>query len=297
MPDFATHYLFGERLELPAAAKEYPALYRWGLQGPDLLFYRKVLMGGSPYHQTGNRMHNDSTERLFASMVHHCRESEGPKKTRLEAYLYGFAGHYVLDAAVHPYVFAQQRRLEGETSGISPSALHGQIESDMDADLYGTLHGRLVRTLPVGELYALDGVGQQTVGDCYTHLLFEVYQVLIAPREIAASVRDMLMVEKLVFSGSPVVAGIAGLLDLTKGRGSNQYSSHLKGSQPQWDSLNLDGATWTDPWTGQERRESVLDLMDVAAEQYCRLVSVLERNARGAMLPMPVDRDFSGKSL
>ncbi|MEG0541296.1 MAG: zinc dependent phospholipase C family protein [Angelakisella sp.] len=296
MPDFATHQLFGESLELPEAAKKHPNLFRWGLQGPDILFYRKVLMGKSPYHKLGGRMHDECTPRLFASMLSYCRQAEGTVKEQAEAYIYGFAGHYAMDSTVHPYVLFHQNRRVAAHPKLYPGGVHCSIENDMDTDIYTYLHGKPVTTLNPAEGYQLTEEEEQTVGALYTYVLYDVYRILISPKEIGGSLRDTTTLQKLLYSGSGTVMGTATVLDkLMKQQGI--FTGHLKGRQPQWDSLNLGGATWENPWTGMESCESVPQLMDRAADCYSQLLSVLTRNAAGALLPIPIKVNFSGKAI
>ena len=50
MADFVSHHLFGEQAlavfpaTVQALAESRPACFYWGCQGPDPLFYRKVLL-------------------------------------------------------------------------------------------------------------------------------------------------------------------------------------------------------------------------------------------------------------
>ncbi|MEG1777597.1 MAG: zinc dependent phospholipase C family protein [Angelakisella sp.] len=295
MPDFATHQLFGESLELPAAAAAHPALFRWGLQGPDILFYRKVITGGSPYHKLGSRMHEEQTARLFSAMLAYCRQSEGEQQAQAQSYLYGFAGHYALDSTVHPYVYFHQNKCVEENPKLHPGGVHCRIESDMDTDIYAYLHGGGVTDLDPSEGYELTKGEEQTLGALYTYMLYEVYHILITPKEVAASVRDTTTVQKLLYGGSETVMSAATIMDkLMKQQGI--FTGHLKGKQPRWDSLNLDGARWSNPWTGEESRESVPQLMDRAAERLTELLAVLTRNAAGAVLPLPIGLNFSGKA-
>lgn len=296
MPDFATHHIFGERLDPPVAAVKHRNLYLWGLQGPDFFFYRGVL-SGSPHHKTGSRLHNERVEQLLSAMASYCFKLSGEEQELAEAYMYGFAAHYALDSTVHPYVFAQQRRIQGEQPRLAEGAVHSLIESDMDADLYSLIYRDSVCKFDPFKKYALDDKSCKAVGAMYTCLLYEVYQSLLSPAVVIAALQDTLRIQKLLFSGSTTLHAAARLLDNTKGRGSRYFSSHVKGTQPQWDSLNLSEAHWTNPWTDEESCYSVPQLMDEAEELYNRLVGVLERNAHGALLRVPADKDFSGNPL
>lgn len=296
MPDFAAHCLFGEKLDAPAPAETYPALFRWGLQGPDLLFYRKALTG-APYHKIANQMHEVQTAELLGAMADYCAQCQGPEKVRAQAYLYGFAGHYVLDAICHPYVYWHQQQRHAADPKASEGALHCSIESDMDMDLFGYLRGKSACTLEVQQLYAMPVECQRAVGALYTHLLYQVYHILLSPAEVMASLQDTTRLQKALFSGSPVLLGAARALGVVQGKGGDHYASHLKGRQPRWDSLNLNQQPWKNPWTGAESNESVPQLMDRAAEYYQQLCDVLERNAAGARLPVPAAVNFSGQPL
>lgn len=296
MPDFVSHHLFGDRLTPPPAAAAHPALFCWGLQGPDLFFYRKVLQG-SPYHAVGSMLHDTNTVALLEGLADYCRGLSADARPMAEAYLYGFAAHYALDSTVHPYVFAQQARMTAEQPQLSPAGAHALIECDMDADLYSyLLHGSVCNFRPA-TCYTLTEAEKKALGALYTHILYGVYGTLMAPGEVIAAMRDTLAVQTLLFSGSPLLRGAAGLLDATKGRGSRYYSGHVKGRQPQWDSLNLGHTCWHNPWSDELQRDSVPELAGVAAERYDRLVQLLCRNVGGALLVIPAELDFSGRPL
>ena len=79
----------------------------WGCQGPDPLFYRKILLG-SPLHKLGNRMHSEKTDELFAALSRAVRDLSGDAQEIAAAYFYGFVCHYALDSEIHPYVYCRQ---------------------------------------------------------------------------------------------------------------------------------------------------------------------------------------------
>ena len=88
MADFVSHHLFGRQaltvFPVPAqrAAACRPACFFWGCQGPDPLFYRKILLG-SPLHKLGNRMHSEKTDELFAALSRAVRDLSGDAQERL----------------------------------------------------------------------------------------------------------------------------------------------------------------------------------------------------------------------
>ena len=88
MADFVSHHLFGRQaltvFPAPAqrAAARRPACFFWGCQGPDPLFYRKILLG-SPLHKLGNRMHSEKTDELFAALSRAVRDLSGDAQERL----------------------------------------------------------------------------------------------------------------------------------------------------------------------------------------------------------------------
>ncbi|MEG1686676.1 MAG: zinc dependent phospholipase C family protein [Angelakisella sp.] len=295
MPDFATHFLFGEMLALPQAAQKFPQLFRWGLQGPDPLFYRKVL-GGSPYHKLGNRMHEQQTVALFDAMVEFCRSASGQTAQRAEAYLYGFAGHYSLDLTAHPYVYCQQARMAAKT-GMDEGIAHCSIENDIDMDLYAQKKGCSACTMDIATLYALPDADAQTVGALYAYLLGTVYQVLLPPEEAAAAFRDTASMQKLIFSGNRLLLGLAGGLEQLIGKKKGGLTGHMKGRQPKWDCMNLDGDEWVSPWTGIASRSSIPEMMTAAVTSFATLSAALERAIAGDTTPLPVAFDFSGRPL
>ena len=105
MPTTYTHDLFGKEVykRMPGEAKKiikkHGELYRIGLQGPDILFY--YMVSKNPVSQFGVDMHNEKARAFFEQGMDQVREN---KDEELLAYLLGFACHYLLDSACHPFV-------------------------------------------------------------------------------------------------------------------------------------------------------------------------------------------------
>ena len=145
MADFVSHHLFGGQAlavfpaSVQALAHARPACFFWGCQGPDPLFYRKIWLG-SPLHKLGNRMHSEKTDELFAAFARAVHCLTGDAHEIASAYFYGFVCHYALDSEIHPYVYCRQEQIRSADAKLSGSAVHCQIESDIDYLLYERVH-------------------------------------------------------------------------------------------------------------------------------------------------------------
>ncbi|WP_199620459.1 zinc dependent phospholipase C family protein [Paenibacillus alkalitolerans] len=117
MPNVWTHFIWGEEvferlgitnkvLKNPAAAN----LFRFGCQGPDLLFYHRFYpwMKGkaAAANRLGSLLHKSRCGAFLRSLLGQCEglELDDPKTV----YVLGFIGHHVLDRNAHPFVFARQ---------------------------------------------------------------------------------------------------------------------------------------------------------------------------------------------
>ena len=127
MPTTYTHDLFGQKVykRLPgnmrAMIREHGDLYRIGLHGPDILFY--FMISKNPVSSFGVKMHKEKAREFFTVNAKRVRESGDEALT---VYLLGFACHYLLDSAAHPYV--NQMAGDGVIS-------HTNVEKELDRTL------------------------------------------------------------------------------------------------------------------------------------------------------------------
>ena len=208
MADFVSHHLFGRQAltVFPAPAQRAaacrPACFFWGCQGPDPLFYRKILLG-SPLHKLGNRMHSEKTDELFAALSRAVRDLSGDAQEIAAAYFYGFVCHYALDSEIHPYVYCLQVQFCTENPKLSASAVHSRIESDIDylSTLAGYVHWKLTgkRVLGVGEASGMFPIDSKTKD--YDQNMVETFDKLIAPKGYSWKLRDIL--PQVLVAGEP----------------------------------------------------------------------------------------------
>lgn len=152
MPAFVTHELLGTQvfsmLDEPIAEmlELNPSPYFWGLQGPDLLFFRDAVFGRSMLPKYGNIMHTQKTDELFAAMSCYLNLHKGRKQYEtLAAYILGFAAHYCLDREAHPYVYFKQIQKERVLDDDLKRGVHMRIESDIDTAFYEMKTGKNIR--------------------------------------------------------------------------------------------------------------------------------------------------------
>ena len=283
MADFLTHDLFGRMVEREApdavreAAENCPEAFRWGLQGPDILFFRQLWKDGGPFHYLGNRMHSQETDRLFAAMADHIRRQSGEKKKPLLAYFYGFFCHYALDSEIHPYVYALQRKGMAQRPDLSGGTLHCRIETDIDIALYDRWEGRQISEYHPYEGHHLPTGQKWIIGELYETVLLEVYGEVLPAEETAHAFADMLLVEDLLYRRGRELDTAAGYIGLIRAEWSD-FTSHVKVRVPAWDALNLKKRGWRSPDEPEIlRRDSVLDIICLAEE---KALGLMERYAR-----------------
>mgnify|MGYP000012339301 FL=1 len=269
MADFVSHHLFGEQAlaVFPAPvqelAKKHPVSFRWGCQGPDPLFYRKILLG-SPLHKLGNRMHSEQTDELFAAFAQAVHCLTGTAQEIAAAYFYGFLCHYALDSEIHPYVYCRQEQIRSADAKLSASAVHCQIESDIDYLLYERVRGAAVTTFAPEDLYSLPAEEKAVLSVLLHVVLHKVYGVQVAPHELRCALDEMLSWESFLYSDHRAVYRTAQRLERLAGRGA-LLSGHMKIEQPGWDALNEQHAPWHNLWTpAQTRTDSVPELFGLA---------------------------------
>ena len=125
MPTTYAHDRFGREVyeQLPANLKkiirENKKLYLIGLHGPDIFFYYHPF-SKNRVSDYGTLLHEQTASVLFEDEVKKYQQS--PSEA-MEAYLLGFACHYLLDSTCHPYIgkFVDH-------TGIS----HAKIETSLD---------------------------------------------------------------------------------------------------------------------------------------------------------------------
>lgn len=269
MADFVSHHLFGEQAltVFPAAVQQiaasHPACFRWGCQGPDPLFYRKIAFG-SPLHKLGNRMHSENADGLFAALAEGVQRLSGEAHEIAAAYFFGFLCHYALDSEIHPYVYCRQEQIRSADAKLSASAVHCQIESDIDYLLYAQARRAPVTEFEPEDFYKLGAEEKAVLAVLLHAVLHKVYGVTVPAADLRGAFDEMLRWESFLYSNSRAVYRGAQRIERLLGRGA-LLTGHMKIERPEWDALNEAHDPWRNLWKPDERRtESVPELFGLA---------------------------------
>ncbi len=114
MPGIATHHVFGTELypvieHTTSESADDRSAFLLGNQGPDPLFYLAATPAKRPLRRIGSTMHRQHTVKLLQAI--HNRMIANGESTSLVAYALGFLCHFILDATVHPLVYAQEHAI------------------------------------------------------------------------------------------------------------------------------------------------------------------------------------------
>ena len=221
MPAFVTHELFGTQVfsqldeEIQEMLEMNPAPYFWGLQGPDLLFFRDAFFGRSVLQRYGGLMHCEKTDELFWAMSSYLNERKDTDEYEtLAAYILGFVGHYCLDREAHPYVYFKQVQKERVLAEYRPAKR-----------LWGSpWEYRVIARL-------------------YQFLLEEVYGLQTDPAEVEKCFDDARRMVQLTLDRHGCLVRLVPAAEALANR-PNLFSPHIRRRQVREDILNLDREPW-----------------------------------------------------
>lgn len=250
MPAFVTHELFGTQVfgqldeEIQEMLEMNPAPYFWGLQGPDLLFFRDAFFGRSVLQRYGGLMHCEKTDELFWAMSSYLNERKDTDEYEtLAAYILGFVGHYCLDREAHPYVYFKQVQKERVLAADQRRGIHNRIESDIDTAFYHMKRGRSVQEYhPAKRLWGSPWE-YRVIARLYQFLLEEVYGLQTDPTEVEKCFDDAHRMVQLTLDRHGCLVRLVPAAEALANR-PNLFSPHIRRRQVREDILNLDREPW-----------------------------------------------------
>lgn len=257
MPALVSHHRFASAALAQAqpylanAAAAAPMAFRWGAQGPDILFYYQPLYDNHVV-RTGHRLHDERVARTFASMTSACARLNTPAAT---AYLLGYCCHYILDRTMHPFVtYMANYRLDPMFPYLPHDALHNLCEAELDRALIEASYPGSSADFRAYLLLSGDAKAEAAAGALLSHAVWQVYGTRIAPKAVSAAMRSMMRVQRLLHDKSGRRSATIGWIENRLGM-SGSISSLIRPTKPLCaDCVNISHRAWIDAAMPHMRR-------------------------------------------
>lgn len=279
MPGFTTHYLFGQQTYqlIPASAnkrniqKNYTA-FSLGLQGPDIFFYdilSLILADKNP----GSIAHTADTRKFLWYLLESPKIFPAKKEQDIaHAYILGYIGHYLLDTACHPYIYAMTRY---NKKGKGYMGRHIRLETDIDTTLLwyyqrrrpSEFHQHETISLSKEQCYVVSSLLYYAFSKTYPNLgptrrriLQAIYGMQLGTKLLYDPTgRKKILLRRMesIFPGYPLLSPLVP---------SDMLIFHK-------DPCNMKHIVWKNPWSeGLWSRESFFDLFEKAQDKYCHIL-------------------------
>lgn len=279
MPGFTTHYLFGQQayLKLPVSdlkntIQNYHRVYALGLQGPDIFFYHFSSFI-SKEKNPGSVAHTANTGEFLAQLLKGSLYFSSIQEQKIAlTYALGFIGHYLLDTACHPYIYARSgygRITRGYMSH------HLLLEADIDVSMLWFFQQRLPSEFHQSDTIALSHT-QMRVISTLLHIAFKkTYPHLgITRQQIVQAILSMQKATRLLYDATGCKKAFVRRLEsifpgypiLSPLILSDTLLFHR-------DPCNTRHKRWQNPWNeASVSTNSFLDLFEKALGQYSTLL-------------------------
>lgn len=280
MPAMLTHDFFGQDAfgaALPTVSLYTPDerdAFLLGNQGPDPLFYLMLTPPLKEFEELGETMHHVPTAPILLSLRAAVDELGERERGVGRAYLAGFVCHYMLDRAMHPFVYFWERGLcRAGVEGLDESdhgVVHALIERDLDEMVLFTKSNQTIKTYrPYEEVLRGRDAMLDVLGDVYFRsVVGELAEgEPSATRVFPLAVRCFRVAQRLFWS--PRGSKANALARLEKPLRHTRFSllrsmSHYPRAQITSDFDNRDHLPWRNPFTGEQSTQSFWDIYDGA---------------------------------
>lgn len=234
-----------------------------GSIGPDCLFYTGIV----PFHglhlitalrKIGNKIHKSDGKAFFKTLIETSYAIDDDKeKKKFQAFIFGQLAHYFLDREAHPYIlYMSGFDDKGKISGHYHFD-HAYFESNIDCALakkYSITH---FPTHPY-EIISENKRNLQIIDWNLVPALEKIYHYHFPKHMYTNAITNMRSLLKWMNKHGKIKAKLLGK--------KNGLSAMYQPSNPDMSTLNLNKDSWLDPYTGESRCESFLEMHTRAYE-------------------------------
>lgn len=278
MPAAITHYYQALRVWnrcSPGNPEKSMDAFLWGAQGPDFLYYHRLLQPWSKnIREIGGRLHHEKPSCLLSAMRDFQR-SKGNQITEL--YLFGFLCHYSLDRTVHPFVYWDVKSLRKFYPGRGDGFLHNQVESVLDGILLRSVTGKLATDFDLKQTAPGHPETMNEIARLYSSVLERLYGIYVPKKALVQSMSDCRRICGILNDRWMIKKPLAETLE--KITHHYQFSSAIRGiSEPdEFDYANVLHSEWKFPENQSiSRKESFFDLFEAAVNESIYFIKEFE---------------------
>ena len=239
MPAQIIHYLHAKevkkKIEKENNIKLYSPAFYFGAQGADFFFTHRILpwMKAEKINHYGSKFHQLKPLALLETMKDYVLKNQDKSLT---SYFFGFVCHYILDSVCHPYIDATARELAEIEPKQTAKILHFEVESYLEAIIYGEKTGKLASELNLGKFFSIDSDTITLVVDLYHYLIKEFFKKNVDKKLIEQAILDAKYVRGKMTDKTGIKREFLLFLELG---GLRKMSAHLIPIK------NLDDFDWT----------------------------------------------------
>jgi len=244
--------------------KRHTRLFRFGTQGPDILFYCVLPPYGPELMKIGKDLHTNGPSEFLrnAFELTLSMPAGSPGQEAAFAYLAGFLSHCALDRAAHPYVYYRTGFDENGRLTKPYNEYHRRFEADIDTILCKRFSGKTPYEYDVPNKLFLTKTERQFATDMFTRILNgsrRCGQAGYMMRLFYAAARDKIGLKKTMAEAvEQKITGGAAFTALMHKNSVAAYEADII--------LNESHKTWRNPWNGHSRTESFVELFGQAAQ-------------------------------
>lgn len=259
-----THYLFGRTLYEQADPSLFPAredfeAFMLGNQGPDVLFFNPASAS------VGSAMHKADAALLISCMKDAANMLPEGMRSTGQSYVRGLYCHFLLDSAVHPLIYAQQKELlnagvEGLGQNDGPE-VHAEMEADLDILALSQIDGATIASFDTALALEASPQTAHIISLMHKYVAKCALDADLRPDAYATSLDAYRLVLMALRSPKGVKRGIIGLAErMFRKHSIARAMSHRNQFLEESPFDNHEHAPWTHPGTDEVRTDSFWDL-------------------------------------
>lgn len=247
-------------------------VFEFGAQGPDLLFYHRMLHPLEKNRRPnvlGERIHMERVGEFLTTLLKYAKENNGAEC----AWVIGFVSHYATDSTIHPFVYSTTNNEDGTNN----TTRHLVLESQFDTWYYRK-EGNIGVPRQAQCIKRLTHNQKDDIAKILTHASKKVFpEYMLDYYQAYSTINDMGKIIKILYSARNKKHYLFTMLEnmIFHPKIVTRYTAAHR--LPKDDFLNLEKSIWYNPWD-KEKNEfdyNFMELFDIAtklSEKYIKAV-------------------------